>query len=90
MTPTHRNLILAYIALQCLDVASTFYFLSTPHGVEGNPVILLFMTYFGAWWWVPKLALAASTIPVFMRGRARYVAAMTGLYALVVVNNIMI
>ena len=88
MTTTHRNLILAFIALQLLDVASTMYCLKWIDGNEANPVVQLFITHLGSWWWAPKLALAFSTIPIFMNCRTRHLAAVTALCAVVVLNNI--
>lgn len=85
-----RYLILAFVALQVLDIITTQHFLSTGRGVEGNPVVILLMAHLGTWWWVGKLAMVLPTVPVLVRGRTRYAAIMTGLYAAVIVNNLTI
>jgi hypothetical protein len=87
---TKRYLIAAFVALQGLDVISTMYFLHTGRGVEGNPLIALCMVHLGAWWFVPKMALVLSTVPVLARARPGYVAGMNALYTYVVINNFML
>jgi hypothetical protein len=85
-----RNLLLAFAALQVLDVLSTQYFLSTGRSIEGNPFVLLLMVHLGAWWWVAKLALAMTSVPVLVRAKTRYAVGLVGLTAVVVVNNLTI
>jgi hypothetical protein len=85
-----RYLIVAFVALQGLDVISTMYFLHTGRGVESNPLIVLCMVHLGAWWFVPKMALVLATVPVLARGHTRYVAGMNALYTYVVINNFML
>jgi hypothetical protein len=85
-------LILALVALQGLDVATTNAFLASGHGVEGNPIMALAMEYLGAHWWLIKLAVLAVAVPVLAshRTRLRYVVGMVALYSFIIVNNLMV
>lgn len=85
-----KYLLAAFVAMQVLDVLTTNHFIATGRGIEGNPFVLMLMVQFGAWWWVAKLGIVSFTIPVLARGRTRYAAIMTGLYSVVIVNNIML
>jgi hypothetical protein len=85
-------LIIALVALQAADVATTNAFLASGHAVEGNPIMAFAMEHLGAHWWVIKLAALAVAVPVLAsnRTRLRYVVAMVALYSGIVANNLMV
>lgn len=84
---TKTALLIAFVALQCLDVISTSTALSscaTCH--EGNPLIAAAMSQLGAWWWVAKLGIVLCTVPIMAR-HTRLAAAACTFMAVVVVSN---
>jgi len=85
-------LILALVALQGLDVATTNAFLSSGNAVEGNPIMAFAMEHLGANWWLIKLAVLAVAVPVLAsrKTRLRYVVGMVALYSGIVANNLMV
>lgn len=85
-------LILALVALQAIDVATTQAFLASGNGVEGNPIMALAMEHLGSYWWLTKIAVVAIAVPVLAspRTKLRYPAAMVALYSFIVVNNLMV
>jgi hypothetical protein len=85
-----RILLIAFVALQVLDVTTTQHFLANGHGVEGNPIFAAIMAHTDLWWLV-KLAITLGVVlPVLAVGRVRYAAIMVAFYALVVVNNLVL
>jgi hypothetical protein len=85
-----RVLLSAFLALQVLDVLTTIRFLANGNAVEANPVMIFAMDRLGPWWWIIKIAMVLVVVPILARGRVRYVAAICGLYAITVVNNLIL
>jgi hypothetical protein len=60
---TRSPLVLASVAiivvLQVMDCITTTRILAMPGGVETNPLMAWCIDYLGAWWWLPKIAIAA-------------------------------
>ena len=63
---TRSPLVLASVAiivvLQVIDCITTTTILAMPGGVETNPLMAWCMDYLGAWWWLPKIAIAAAFV----------------------------
>ncbi len=86
-----RTLVVAFVALQILDILSTFHFLNSGRGIEANPIVIALMGLGGPWWWVLKLAVTVGVVaPLLVIGRTRYAAIMVAWYAVVVVNNLVL
>jgi len=60
---TRSPLVLASVAiivvLQIMDCITTNTILAIPGGVETNPLMAWCMDHLGAWWWLPKITIAA-------------------------------
>ncbi len=79
-------LLAVFAALQVGDVMTTQQVLAHG-GWEANPLGVLAMARFGAYWPIPKLALMAACLLLMVRWKPRYVAPFVGLMGVVVANN---
>ena len=82
-----RFLLAAILVLQALDVLTTNHVLALG-GHEGNPIVQAGQAYLGAFWWLPKLAMAVVLIPVMDRWPVRKVVPIACLLSAVVINNL--
>ena len=90
-----KALALLVVLAQLGDVLTTNHVLASHvDAYEGNPAARLAMIYLGAAWWVPKAALAMfiAYAAVKLRSPSRCLvgvaAAIFGLYAFVLLNNL--
>ena len=77
------GLFLLQAGLQIADVWTTRRALAAG-GREANPLIAAFMRWFGGYWWLPKLAIAAAALVTLWPARQTGfgIAALVGLNAL--------
>ncbi len=85
-----KYLAIALIALlQVADVVSTQAALSAPGVIEANPFMALAQAHLGGAWWVAKLVLLPAVIIVARKPSAVPAAVVAGVFAVVVVNNLL-
>jgi len=74
--------------LQVCDVLSTIRVLEAG-GYERNPVVAKLMDWFGRFWWVPKIMLAAiAAALIWWAGAEPLIWLLNAVYAAVVINNL--
>jgi hypothetical protein len=57
-SPLVLALVAIIVALQVIDCITTNRILAMPGGVETNPLMAWCIDHLGAWWWLPKIAIA--------------------------------
>lgn len=75
------------VVLEMLDVLTTLRVMAAG-GIEANPAISLFMSWFGPAWWVPKVVLASCIAGYFgTRPKVRWTGILVVIVGLMVVLN---
>ena len=88
--PVRVVLLTTLVVLQILDIVTTNCVISKG-GFEANPLIALYMTNWGRFYWVPKIVIVLGVIPLLWRFHSRKPAwFVVTLYTLTMLNNLVV
>ena len=83
------GILLAFVALQIADIATTNHMLANPAVFEANPFMAWSQGSLGALWWLPKAIVVCLCLWIIPRAHIAAVAVALAVQSAVVVNNFM-